>query len=138
MVVGEVPDRLALSVQLHATLHQHLLNLPDLFEDPVCHRLVGSGHNLSADCSSGEPEGKNSKCIPSGTSTSPPVCHPARSTTKSTRLSLPAPTSPANSASAIENSLTLTVGRISQKTFPLSGHTGAAMFRFPTTPEDRR
>src|SRR5215204_1890730 len=39
-----------------------------------------SGHNLSAGCSSGEPEGRNSRCIPSGTSgisTSPPVCHPA-------------------------------------------------------------
>src|SRR5215213_5515374 len=35
------------------------------------------GHNLSAGCSSGEPEGRNSRCIPSGISTSPPVCHPA-------------------------------------------------------------
>src|SRR3954464_6061567 len=34
------------------------------------------GHNLSAGISSGEPEGRNSRCIPSGSSTSPPVCHP--------------------------------------------------------------
>src|SRR3954451_22096219 len=58
-----------------------------------------NGHNLSAGCSSGEPEGRNSRCTPSATSTSPPVCHPALSTTKSTRLFSPAPTSLANSES---------------------------------------
>src|SRR5688500_9767818 len=76
---------------------------------PLATASFVSVHNLSTGCSSGEPEGRNSRCIPSGTSTSPPVCHPARSTTKSTRLSLPALTSLANSLSAIENSSTLTV-----------------------------
>src|SRR5215207_5944195 len=113
-------------MQLHAALHQRLLDLFYLFEEgPVSHSpSLVSGHNLCAGCSSGEPEGRNSRrCIPSGTSTSPPVCHPARSTTKRMCLSLPDPTSLANSLSAIENSAALSVGRISQYTSPLSGRT---------------
>src|SRR5215217_6413209 len=50
------------------------------------------GHSLSEGWSSGEAEGRNSRCTPSGTSTSPPVCHPALSSTKRMRLLVAAPT----------------------------------------------
>src|SRR5215210_4014109 len=127
VVVGKAPDRCGLIEQLYATLHQRLFDLFDLFdllEDPIGQRAsLVNGHNLSAGINSGEPDGKNSRCIPSGTSTSPPVCQPALSTTKRMRLSLPAPTPSANSPNAIENSSVFTVGRIIQKTSPLSGRT---------------
>jgi hypothetical protein len=41
---------------------------------PLASASVVSGHFLSAGISSGEPLGKNSRCIPSGISISPPVC----------------------------------------------------------------
>lgn len=82
-------------------------------------RLTGGSPGIS----SGEPDGKNSRCIPLGTSIFPPVCHPALSTTNRMCLSLPAPTSLANSPRAIENNSVFTVGRIIQKTSPLSGLT---------------
>src|SRR5215207_5414112 len=116
MVVGEAFDQLGLIEQLHASVHQRLLYLLDLLEEPV-------GHNLSAGCSSGEPAGKNSRWMPSGGRTSPAVCQPALSTTNTMCRSLPAPTSLANSPSAKENSSAFTVGRISQKTSPLWGWT---------------
>jgi hypothetical protein len=61
--------------------------------------------------------------MPSGTSSFPAVCQPARSSTNKTRLSSPAPTCSAKWASAKENASALTVGRISQKTSPVSGLT---------------
>src|SRR5215207_8611581 len=52
------------------------------------------GHSLSEGWSSGEWEGKNSRCIPSGTfSFFFAVCHPARSSTRMMRFLFPAPTS---------------------------------------------
>src|SRR5215204_47403 len=124
MVVGEARDQLGLIEQLHASLEQRLLYLLYLLvESPLANASLESGHNLSAGCSSREPEGKNSRWTPSGSRTSPPVCHPAWSTTNKTCLSSPAPTSLANSSRASEKSSVFTVGRISQKTFPLWGWT---------------
>src|SRR5215210_4008347 len=76
------------------------------------------GHSLSEGCSSGECEGRNSRCIPSGTLNLLAVCHPARSTTSRMRFLLPAPTSLAKLSSANENTSALTVGRMSQQTSP--------------------
>src|SRR5919199_1703766 len=63
-----------------------------------------SGQSLSEGCSSGECEGGNSRCIPSGTlSFFFAVCQPARSSTSRTRFPLPAPTSLAKFSKALEN-----------------------------------
>jgi hypothetical protein len=43
-----------------------------------------NGHSLSAGYSSEEPFGRNSRCIPSGSSSSLPVCQPAWSKTTKT------------------------------------------------------
>ena|SRR5215204_7369623 len=124
MIVGEDLDRLGLIEQLHTSLKQRLLYLLDLLkEGPLANASLVNGHNLSAGISSGEPFGKNSRCMPSGICTSPPECQPALSTTKRIRFSSPAPTSLANSPNAKENTSVFTVGRIIQKTFPLFGWT---------------
>jgi hypothetical protein len=41
VVVGEVPDGLGLVEQLDAALHQRLLHLGDLLEEPVGYGLIG-------------------------------------------------------------------------------------------------
>src|SRR5215211_5454848 len=102
MVVGEALDQTELIEGLHASVQERLLDLLYLLKEPLANASLESGHNLCAGCSSGEPEGKNSRCTPSGRSTSPAVCHPAWSTTNKTCLSSPAPTSLANSSRASE------------------------------------
>src|SRR5215211_177359 len=123
MVVGEPPDGFGSIEQLHATLHQGLLDLLYLLEEPVGHGFVAERPQPLRRLQLGRTGGRNSKCIPSGTSTSPPVCHPALSTTSRMRRFLPAPTSSANSLNAKENTSVFTVGRIIQKSFPLWGWT---------------
>jgi hypothetical protein len=78
MVAGVRTNDLGLIAQSYATLHQRLLQLLDLLEVAVGHPFVAQcGHSLSEGWSSGEAGGRNSRCIPSGTSSSLAVCHPA-------------------------------------------------------------
>jgi hypothetical protein len=63
VVGGQVPDGLGLIEQLVASLQERLFHLGDLFEEPVGSMASSlKGHSLSAGISSGEPEGRNSKC----------------------------------------------------------------------------
>jgi hypothetical protein len=115
MVAGVRSNDLGPVAQSYATLDQCLLQLLDLLEVAVGYPFVLlKGHNLSAGWSSGELDGRNSRCIPWGTSTSLPVCHPARSKTSTMRFLVPAPTSLAKCSKANENTSALTIGRISQ------------------------
>ncbi len=112
MVAGVRSNDLRLAAKSYATLHQRLLQLLDLLEVAVfATPSLLNGHSLSEGWSSGEADGKNSRSIPSGTSMSLPVCHPARSSTKRMRLLVPAPTSLAKCSKANEKTSTLTVGR---------------------------
>src|SRR3712207_5016756 len=76
VVAGVRADDLGLVAQSYATLHQRLLQLLDLLEVAVFNLSLLKGHSLSEGWSSGEAGGRNSRCIPSGTSTSLAVCHP--------------------------------------------------------------
>src|SRR5215212_4084389 len=123
-VVADVgADELGLALQSYATLHERLLQLLDLLEVAIGHSpSLLKGHSLSEGWSSGEWEGKNSRCIPSGTfSFFFAVCHPALSTTSRMRFFFPARTSLAKCSKANENTSAPTVGRINQWTSPPFG-----------------
>src|SRR5215210_2041383 len=123
MVVGEPPDGFGSIEQLDATLHQGLLDLLYLLEEPVGHGFVAERPQPLRRLQLGRTGGEELQVYPVWHLHLAPVCHPALSTTSRMRRFLPAPTSSANSLNAKENTSVFTVGRIIQKSFPLWGWT---------------
>lgn len=124
MVKRERADEIALLQERDAAFDQRFFELIEILEKAVGHRFVCQWPlDLSAGCSSGERAGRNSRWMPSGISTSLPVCQPARSKTNTMRLSLLQPTSRAKWQRAKENTFASTLGRMSQWISPLWGCT---------------
>src|SRR5215217_9637267 len=78
VVEGVRTDEITLLQERHAALDQRFFELISRSsKSRLARASFANGHNLSAGCNSGERADKNSRWMPSGTSTSLPVCQPA-------------------------------------------------------------
>jgi hypothetical protein len=117
------PNQARLGLQVSTTGLHLLPKLPLRVHPPVGHHRVHQGPNPLHGLELGRVGGRKTKPTPSGTSTRPDTCHPARSKTTSKSFLSPDPRNRAKRRRTSEKASAFTVGSSQNSLSPVLGRT---------------